>query len=151
MSEKRPKYRYWLLLMLAGWLPFFTASAAPLPLASGPLDTNLFNTNGLMLAPDVQFLLHDLQTNLDQLRPFLAIINGDKVTNAGGNFTAPFSAQPFNSNTNATNAVPLIYGLGAALENVQTDIQDLLPRLAAMVGQTNYSSNSLSNTTTNNN
>jgi hypothetical protein len=130
------------LMFLAGWMAAF---AAPLPLPPGPLDTNIFNTNGLVIPPEVQFLLRDLQTNLNQVTPFLAIINGTNQADADKNILPPAPpAVSSNPSPADTNNAPLIYGLGAALENVQTDLQELLPRLAAMVGQTNYTSNSVS-------
>lgn len=140
------------LLVLAGWLAPLVATADPLPLPTGSLDTNLFNTNGLVIPPDVQFLLHDLQTNLNQLAPFLAIINGGSVTNTTNNTTQnapPMPQYQYRSNNTQTNGAPLVYGLGASLENVQTDIHELLPRLAAMVGQTNYSGHGSSVSTNN--
>jgi hypothetical protein len=37
-----------------------------------------------------------------------------------------------------SNGVVLVYTLGAVLEDMQADLQELLPRLASMAGQTNY-------------
>lgn len=150
MSEMQPKARLFALLpllLLAGGMAF-NAFADPLPLPPGPLNTNLFNTNGLVVPPDVRFLLQDLQTNLNQLQPFLAVINGEPLTNSVTNDITSANRDEPPANTHAvpdeqgsarSNGIPLVYGLGAALENVQTDLQELLPRLAAMAGHTNYS------------
>jgi hypothetical protein len=150
MYEKRLTKLLLLPLLLAGWMPL-AAFADPLPLPPGPLDTNVFNTNNLVIPSDVQFLLHDLQTNIDQLRPFLAVINGETLTNASTNGIAappPPAIVPGNHGNDNAHGTPLIYGLGAALENVQTDLQELLPRLAALVGHTNYPGNSVSTNNT---
>ena len=124
--------RPWPLLLLACAL-CLRAVADPLVLpAASTLDTNALSTNGLVMPSHVQFLLRDLQSNVVQLTPLLAIANGS--TNPANAPSTPRSAD-----TNINSA--LIYSLGAVLENLHSDIQELLPHLAAMVGQTNYPGN----------
>jgi hypothetical protein len=117
----------------------------PLPQAAGPLDTNIFNTNGLTVPPDVRLLIQDLRVNLDQLNPFLSIITGEAPTNSPATGTPPpqpppaLITPPATGGDTNTNGAPLVYAVGGILENVQADLDALLPRLAAMVGHTNYS------------
>lgn len=140
-----------------------------LPTPGGQLDTNIFNTNGLILPKDVQILIQDLQLNISQLTPLLSILNGENPTsNAGGPGSSsiinpqPASGSPVNSVQNfgqnlgrnsgkltgsapvaagspGTNGMALVYALGAVLEDMQADLQELLPRLASIAGHTNYS------------
>ncbi|MDB6064643.1 MAG: hypothetical protein JWR26_851 [Pedosphaera sp.] len=119
--------------------------APPLPQATVPLDTNIFNTNGLTVPPDVRLLIQDLRVNLDQLNPFLSIITGETPTNSPATGTPPpqpppaLAPPPTTGVDTNTNGAPLVYAVGGILENVQADLDALLPRLAAMVGHTNYS------------
>ncbi|MDB6066449.1 MAG: hypothetical protein JWR26_2657 [Pedosphaera sp.] len=119
--------------------------APPLPQATGPLDTNVFNTNGLAVPPDVKLLIQDLRVNLDQLNPFLSIMTGEAPSNSPATGAPPPQPPPSlitppatGTGTN-TNGAPLVYAVGGILENVQADLDALLPRLATMVGHTNYS------------
>src|SRR5581483_316592 len=126
-----------------------------LPRFAGQFDTNIFNTNGLVLPEDVRLLIHDLRVNMSQLIPLLAIVNGENPTNAAGAVqsgqnvgqisgtllgapSAPPGSSPAQGSS-GTNGTALVYALGAVLEDVQADLQELLPRLANVAGQTNYS------------
>jgi hypothetical protein len=167
------------------------ASSLPSSVLAGQLDTNIFNTNGLVLPEDVQLLIQDLRVNMSQVAPLLAILNGENpaaepdtenpanrpsgpvassqpAPNFGRNFghsaaqnlgqnsgvtpgappaplvvpaPTPATATP---GASGTNGVALVYALGAALEDVQADLQELLPRLALLAGQTNYSKSAVS-------
>jgi hypothetical protein len=124
-----------------------SAPAPPQLPPGGPLDTNIFNTNGLVVPSDVKLLIQDLRSNLDQVNPLLSILNGETPTNAPATGASPAAPPtppltptgptPSGDNT-TTNNSPLVYSAGALLENVQSDLDALLPRLAAMVGHTNY-------------
>jgi hypothetical protein len=152
------------------------ARSLQLPVPGGQLDTNIFNTNGLVVPADVQLLIQDLKVNMSQLGPLMAVLNGENPTN-GPNAQSPVNASPAsaapgqsaqnfgqnfgqNSGQNlgqnlgtlpgalptspapapdtGSNGVALVYALGAVLEDVQADLQELLPRLASMAGRTNY-------------
>ena len=138
----------WLAVMLCCVLSTDLARAQNPPAIASPAqlswDTNIFNTNGLVLPEDVQLLIQDLQVNVDQLIPLLAILKGQPLANAAG---APNNAPPVIvpptpvpsiASTN-TNGFPLISSLGAVLEDMQADLRELLPRLAFVIGQTNSS------------
>ncbi len=155
MSDKKIKTGMFLLLWLAGWLacalladPRGIARAQNASVIAPPpqfsWDTNIFNTNGLFLPEDVQLLIQDLRVNLDQLLPLLAILNGQPLTHtAAAPISAPSAIAPPNSVPSIagakTNGSPLIPSLGAVLEDMQADIQELLPRLAFVIEQTNLS------------
>lgn len=138
-----------------------------LPVVGGQLDTNIFNTNGLVVPEDVQLLIQDLQVNMNQLAPLLATLKGENPNNSlnapSSSNPPPESAVPGQSAQNlgqsfgqnlrqhfgtlpgaaptpppGSNGVALIYAVGTVLEDMQADLQELLPRLASMAGQTNY-------------
>ncbi len=69
------------------------APSLQLPALGGPLDTNIFNTNGLALPGDVQLLIQDLKVNMFQLAPLLAVLGGENPTN-GQNAQSPINAPP---------------------------------------------------------
>ena len=194
------KMKHWITIVMALVALFFAAQEArgreaqtppnsqsfQQPFSAGQLDTNIFNTNGLVLPEDVQLLVQDLRVNISQAAQLLAILNGENpavgpdaenpanpttvsgassqsVPNSGRSFAqnlghnlgqnfgavpgsppapppaAPTAlAPPSTPGTSGTNGAALVYALGAALEDMQADLQELLPRLALLAGQTNY-------------
>lgn len=130
-----------LFLPLLAWTLCCPALADPLVLpAASSLGTNSLGTNTLVMPAHAQFLLRDLQTNVSELLPLLAVANASATNSTNAprfNVLTPTSRDA----DSHTNNEQLIYSLGAVLENLHSDIQELLPQLAAMVGQTNYPGN----------
>ncbi|MDB6018844.1 MAG: hypothetical protein JWR19_3333 [Pedosphaera sp.] len=140
------------LFAIPVWLVAFSLCAQPSPVPSPLPDanstTNAYGTNGLPLTPELQFLMQQLQFDIEQLRPLLTASTGGLILSNNvaltnqpnpalpGQQVAPPPTHPL-----GTNEIILLTTLESVLQDVQGNIQELLPRLdqLAAAGDTNAS------------